>query len=77
VTARSLAHPMRWADLERCVAWFLRLLDNYTLGASAEPWTSGLQRWTEPAGRRYHHVERAAGDAGTFTDAAPAQLVNA
>jgi len=48
------------ADLGRCVAWFLRLLDNYALGASAEPWTSGLQRWTEPAERRYHHVERAA-----------------
>ena len=68
---------MLWeAGLERRVAWFLRLLDNYALGASAGPWASVLLRWTEPAERRYQHVERAAGDAGTFTDAAPARLVN-
>jgi hypothetical protein len=42
------------ADLERRVAWFLHLLDAMTLGVSAEPWTSVLQRWTEPAERQYH-----------------------
>jgi hypothetical protein len=67
---------MRWGRLKACVAWFLCLLDNYALGASAGPWASVLLRWTEPAERRYQHVERAAGDAGTFTDAAPARLVN-